>query len=86
MPLDPEPRVHLPAREHWPRARPPVSNRLWRPELLLELALAGAYPSAEGGRSEPAKKARKDEIAYWRQRLAGHDALDEDHDARPVIE
>lgn len=86
MPLDPDPKVHTVAREHWPRARPPVSNRLWDPAKLLRLALDGAYPSAEGGYSQRAEEVRREEIAYWRRRLEQPAAGDDDLDARPVLE
>lgn len=82
MPLDPSPRVHTVAPEHWPRARRPVSNALWDAESMLNQARAGLYPSAARG-----SRTRDEEIAYWRARVTGADvAADADLDARPRLD
>lgn len=51
--------------------RPPITNDHFDPKVMLEKALAGAYPAAATQpRSEKQRESREAEIAYWRARVA----------------
>lgn len=61
--------------------RPPVSNEHFDPQVMLEKAMAGAYPAAATQpRSEKQRASREAEIEYWKARAyrvrAALDALE----------